>query len=387
MNTIALLYERELDYGGVESHLLALLRRVDPGLYSYVIIAPVSSQFCAKAESLGAKVIPLRQWLTFNPFFIYRLAQILKGEAVDLVHIQSSISAISGRLSALVLGLPVIVTVHLPAWLYHGSRQTLKSRLGRWAYISLDTLLNHTATDLSVYVSQHIRNMSVAAKRSPAKSSITIPNGIDLERYRGVVNREELRRSYNVSPETKIITFIGRLDEQKGLDLLLEAAARLKPVLNGFEVWLVGTGPVKTQLEAQSASLGIAERVKFWGYQHQSDQFLFASDVLALPSRFEAMPIVLLEALAAGLPSVITRVGDNDLVVENEKQGLVIPPNDVDALVNALHRMLTSAEMRRQMSEAAVLRSGDYSDIQMAREYELVYQKLLNKTNRTYAFL
>ncbi len=380
MKTIALLYERQLDYGGVESHILALLRRIDPKRFSFVIIAPVSEQFHSKAQSLGAKIIPHLRWSTFNPFFLFELAKILRSEGVDLVHIHSPIAGIPGRLAALMAGMPTVVTVHLPVWFYHGSRQTLKSQLGRWAYISLDKFLNHTATNQLIYVSERIRNESVLAKVSPAKSSTVVPNGIDLDRFQRAVNREELRRSYNLSPEAKIITFIGRLDEQKGLDLLLEATARLLPTLNGVKVWLVGDGPVRTKLENQTASLGLQDRVKFWGYHEQIDRFLFASDILALPSRYEAMPIVLLEALAAGIPSVVTQVGDNDLVIENGKQGLLIPPNDVGALANALHLLFTSANLYRQMSEAAVLRSKDYNDVHMARRYENIYQKLLDNT-------
>ncbi|HLA97261.1 MAG TPA: glycosyltransferase [Anaerolineales bacterium] len=383
MKTIALLYERELDYGGVESHILTLLRRADARSFKFVILAPVSEQFRSKAQMLGAKVIPLLHWSAFQPFFIYKLAKILRLEAVDLAHIHSSIAAIPGRLAALILGLPVIVTVHLPVWLYHGNRQTLKPRLGRRVYISLDKLLNHRATSRLVFVSERFRDQSVAARISPAEASVVIPNGIDLDRFRRGVNRDELRSSYNLSPDTKIVTFIGRLDEEKGLDLLLEAAARLQLVLNGFEVWLVGDGPLKTQLETQSHRLGLEDRVKFWGYQEQIERFLFASDVLALPSHYEAMPVVLLEALAAGTPSVVTQVGDNDLVIENGEQGLVIPPNNVNALVSALHLILTSAAMQRQMSEAAVLRSKDYDDIHMVRQYEALYTELLIKTRRS----
>jgi glycosyltransferase involved in cell wall biosynthesis len=119
--------------------------------------------------------------------------------------------------------------------------------------------------------------------------------------------------------------------------------------------------------------------VKFWGYQAQIDRYLYASDIFALPSRYEGMPIVLLEALAAGVPCVVSRVGDNDLVVEDGKHGLVVPQNDVAALTKALNLLLLSPEIRRQMSEAAVRRSEDFSDTHMAQRYSKVYRVLLSK--------
>ena len=379
MKTIALLYERELDYGGVESHILALLRCIGQDQFSFVVISPVSMRFQQQAQSMGAKVVPFAHWAVFNPLVIFELANILKREAVDLVHIHSPIAAVPGRLAARRLGLPALVTVHLPVTRYHGIRQTFKARFGRWIYVNIDRLMNRTLTDLLVYVAQSIRDESIAAKLSLEKKSIVIPNGIDLAKFQRSADRDEVRRSFNLRPEAKVITFIGRLDEQKGLNLLLEATAHLLPDVEGVEVWLVGDGPIRTELERLATKLGIDERVKFWGFQAQVDRYLYASDIFALPSRYEGMPIVLLEALAAGIPCVVSRVGDNDLVVEDGKQGLVVPPNDMIALSKALSLLLLSPEMHRQMSEAAIRRSEDFSDELMAERLAEAYRALLSK--------
>jgi len=375
VKTIAILYERELDYGGVETHLLALLRKLPTDGFSFVIISPVSKRFREAAQSLGARVHPFAHWSAFNPFALFELTSVLKREAVDIVHAQSPIAAAPGRLAAWMLGLPAVVTVHLPVTRYHGTRQTLRARSGRWIYVNLDRLLNHAMTDRLVYVAQRVRDESVASGLSPAERSIVIPNGINLEEFQQGVDRDSLRRSFNLPQGARVITFIGRLDEQKGLDLLLEATAGVE----GVEVWLVGDGPVRAELQRLATKLGIDDRVKFWGYQAQIERYLYASDIFVLPSRYEGMPIVLLEALAAGIPCVVSRVGDNDLVVEDGKHGLVVPPNDATALAKALNLLLLSPEMYRQMSEAAVRRSEDFGDDRMARRYSEVYRALLSK--------
>ena len=375
MKTIAILYERELDYGGVETHLLALLRKLPTDGFSFVIISPVSKRFREASQSLGARVHPFAHWSAFNPFALFELTSVLKREAVDIVHAQSPIAAAPGRLAAWMLGLPAVVTVHLPVTRYHGTRQTLRARSGRWIYVNLDRLLNHAMTDRLVYVAQRVRDESVASGLSPAERSIVIPNGINLEEFQQGVDRDSLRRSFNLPQGARVITFIGRLDEQKGLDLLLEATAGVEAV----EVWLVGDGPVRAELQRLATKLGIDDRVKFWGYQAQIERYLYASDIFVLPSRYEGMPVVLLEALAAGIPCVVSRVGDNDLVVEDGKHGLVVPPNDATALAKALNLLLLSPEMYRQMSEAAVRRSEDFGDDRMARRYSEVYRALLSK--------
>jgi len=379
VKTIAILYERELDYGGVETHLLALLRKLPTDEFSFVIVSPVSRRFREAAQSLGARITPFAHWSAFNPFALFELGRVLKREAVDLVHAQSPIAAAPGRLVARMLGLPAVVTVHLPVTRYHGTRQTLRARSGRWIYVNLDRFLNHAMTDLLVYVAGRVRDESVSSGLAPAERSTVIPNGIDLEDFQGSADRDSLRRSFSVPQGASVITFIGRLDEQKGLDLLLEAAAHLETGVEGVEVWLIGDGPARTELQRQATKLGIDDRVKFWGYQAQIERYLYASDIFALPSRYEGMPIVLLEALAAGIPCVVSRVGDNDLVVEDGKQGLVVTPNDVTALAKALNLLLLSPEMRRQMSEAAVRRSGDFSDEHMAQRYAEMYRTLLSK--------
>jgi glycosyltransferase involved in cell wall biosynthesis len=379
VKTIAILYERELDYGGVETHLLALLRKLPTDEFSFVIVSPVSKRFRDAAQALGARIYPFAHWSAFNPIAIIELGRVMKREGVDLVHAQSPIAAAPGRLAARMHRLPVVVTVHLPVTRYHGTRQTLRARSGRWVYINLDRFLNHAMTDTLVYVAQRVRDESVATLLSPAERCIVIPNGINLEDFQRSVDRDSLRRSFNLPQSARVITFIGRLDEQKGLDLLLEATAHLETSVEGVEVWLVGDGPVRTELQRLATKLGIDDRVKFWGYQAQIERYLYASDIFALPSRYEGMPIVLLEALAAGIPCVVSRVGDNDLVVEDGKQGLVVPPNDAAALAKALNLLLLSPEMQRQMSEAATRRSEDFSDENMAQRYAEVYRALLSR--------
>jgi glycosyltransferase involved in cell wall biosynthesis len=371
------LYERELDFGGVETHLLALLRKLPADEFSFVVVAPVSRRFREAAQSLGARIYPFARWSAFNPLALIKLTRVLKREAVDLVHAQSPIAAAPGRLAARMLGLPALVTVHLPVTQYHGTRRTIRARSGRWIYVNLDRLLNYAMTDRLVYVAQRVRDESVASGLSPAERSIVIPNGIDLEGFHGSVDRDGLRRSFNLPQAARVITFIGRLDEQKGLDLLLEATAHLEMGEEGVEVWLVGDGPERAVLQRLATKLGVGGRVKFWGYQTHIERYLYASDIFALPSRYEGMPVVLLEALAAGVPCVVSQVGDNDLVIEDGKQGLVVPPDDTAALAKALNLLLLSPETRRQMSKAAVRRSEDFSDTHMAQRYAEVYRVLL----------
>ena len=127
----------------------------------------------------------------------------------------------------------------------------------------------------------------------------------------------------------------------KGAPLLLDAVARLAAARPGLRLTLVGDGPERPALEARAAELGLGARVAFTGYltQDQVADTLARADALALPSFAEGVPVVLMEAMATGLPVVTTRIMGIPELVEDGVSGLLVPPGDLDALTAALDRL------------------------------------------------
>jgi len=353
MKTVALLYDHTLDVGGVESHLLGLLRNMPKDEYRFIIISQTSAGFAEKAKALGAQIIEYRRWGGLDPRAALGLAGILRREKVDLVHAHSPTAALAGRLAARWSGVPAVVTVHLPVTQYHGIRTTPRARLGRWIFTELDRLLNYSATNRLVYVSQRVRDECVRQRLSPAAISDVIPVGIPLERFRQPFDRQALRRELGAATEDVILTFAGRLDEQKGVNVLLEAAAIFMPRLTCARLWIVGQGPLRPPLEGQAHSLGLESAAHFWGKRDDVERILAASDLFVLPSRYEALPIALLEALAAGLPAVATQVGEVESVVQDGVNGFTVLPGDAAALAGAIERLAASAALRQRMGEKA----------------------------------
>ncbi len=139
-----------------------------------------------------------------------------------------------------------------------------------------------------------------------------------------------------------LIVAVGRLSRQKGFDVLFHALAELP----GVSLLLVGDGPRRHDLERMRDELGLGERVRMIGWVDDARPYLKSADVLALPSRWESFPLVILEAMFAGLPVVATSVGSVDEAVVDGETGLVIPPDDVGALIDALRRLLTDSELQ-----------------------------------------
>ncbi|WP_298370916.1 glycosyltransferase [Azospirillum sp.] len=168
-----------------------------------------------------------------------------------------------------------------------------------------------------------------------------IPNGVDTFLF----HPDSERSPVTAGAPVRLLA-VGRLVGQKGIDVLLDALAR--PGLERAELDLVGDGEWRADLEVQAARLGVAARVRFRGWLDRSDlaSVYREADVFVLASRDEGMPNVVLEAMASGLPVVSTAVaGARDLVMEGET-GLLVPPEDADALACALRRLVGDADAR-----------------------------------------
>jgi glycosyltransferase involved in cell wall biosynthesis len=176
-----------------------------------------------------------------------------------------------------------------------------------------------------------------------------------------------------------VIASISTLIPQKGLHHLLDAAAQLREMGARFRLLIVGGGPLQEQLEQQSRTRGLEEHVRFLGWIPQaSDRALPLCDIFVQSSLWEAMSVVVLEAMASGKPMVITRVGENPYVIENGETGLTVPPADPAALAHALHRLLVDAPLRSRLGEAARSRHAEQFVVKhMVRAYEALYSEVL----------
>jgi glycosyltransferase involved in cell wall biosynthesis len=146
------------------------------------------------------------------------------------------------------------------------------------------------------------------------------------------------------------LLFVGRLTAAKGLPVLLQAVAKLE----GASLNIVGEGPDRQLLEEQSRELKISDRVRFLGRktQEQIRQLLHRADVFAMCSFAEGVPVVLMEAMAAGVPVVATQIAGIPELVENQHTGLLIIPGDVTALRDAIGRLIEDAELRNRFAAA-----------------------------------
>lgn len=205
------------------------------------------------------------------------------------------------------------------------------------------------------------------------------PFGVDTDRF-------QPRPGGSRGPGVVIGT-ARRLDRTYGLDVLLDAFARLDPAAaaarhNPLSLWIAGEGPEGTALRQQAARLGVAAHVQFLGTvpHEQMPAFMWALDLFVNPSRAESFGVAALEAAASGLPVVASRVGGLPEIVADGETGLLVPPDDPAALAEALSLLIHAPERRRALGKAARDRAVDRYDWQRcAQAMERLYEATLDR--------
>jgi glycosyltransferase involved in cell wall biosynthesis len=221
---------------------------------------------------------------------------------------------------------------------------------------------------------RYARELQVPMHRlAVVRNGIRVPPSV---RPPDPVLRAELVRG---RPDYVVLT-PARLHDQKGHAFLLEAAARVPDAT----FVLAGDGPLRADLEARAAELGVAERCVFLGQRTDVPDLLAAADLFVLPSLYEGLPISVLEAMAARRPVVATAIGGTDEAVMHEATGLLVPPRDAPALASAIRRLRADPALAHRLAVAGRERvEREFSSEAMARNVMRVYDEVLREVGLT----
>ncbi len=236
--------------------------------------------------------------------------------------------------------------------------------------------------DQTAFVSRSVMHFYRRRVGLTARKCVVVPNGIDLAAYQTLPDRRQSRAPWIPTSAEPVIGTIARLDPQKGLPALLHAFSKLTRRWPRAALLIAGAGPEREALERLAVKLGIADRIHMLGFQQDVRPVLAALDVFVLPSRWEGFGLATLEAMAAGLPVVVTDVPGSRDLVQHEQTGLVVPRNDSDALAQAVARCLSQAELRAQLGHRARIAAGPFSVQKMVDRYEQLYLTLTPRLPR-----
>jgi len=312
----------ELDVGGTEQQIVELVRHLPRTRWTPVVCCFRPGRKAAEIERLGVRVVHLPKRGTLDPRLVWELVALMRAERFDVVQTFLIGGNLWGRLAALAAGVPVVIASerNVDVW---------EDPTKRWLGLGLARV-----TDRIVANADAVRDYLVRRGADPRRV-VTIRNGVDVARFATAVDREGIRAALGFGPEHTVAAVIARLEPQKGQDVVIEVASRLRDRFPALRWLLVGGGSAEAALRAEVVRRDLADRVIFTGFRTDSADLLRASDLSVLVSTKEGLSNTLLESLVAGLPVVASRVGGNAEVVA-AGAGLLVPPRDANALAHAV---------------------------------------------------
>jgi glycosyltransferase involved in cell wall biosynthesis len=276
------------------------------------------------------------------------LVSFLRRNYYHIVHTHNSKAGFVGRLAARIAGVPVVIhTVH--GFAFHGQEPAWRQLL----YRNLEKLAAHLC-DRMIFISQPLIDWALKEGVTKKDKIVRIYSGIDLNEFQPATFDEEqrAREKWGIGPNDPVMGIVSKLWEGKGHEVLIKAFKDVKKDMNKAKLVIVGEGYLEDKLRSLTDTLGLTDSVIFTGFQSDVSEIIKVFDIAVLPSFFEGMGRVLLEAMAMEKPVVASRVGGIPDIVKDGINGFLTAPGDTKELGDALRKLLNDKGLAARMGEA-----------------------------------
>ncbi|NLO75183.1 MAG: glycosyltransferase family 4 protein [candidate division WS1 bacterium] len=375
------------DLGGAEKSLLELTARLDTSRFTPLLLhsrgagwmkredtghlqkIPVFSPggvMDRQRDRVGSKTLRNLQDMLASARPVYRVMRGLRNGRADLVHTNTLKGHLLGGLAARLARLPLIWHV----------RDLLEEGQGRALLLQAARTLRPRVIAISEAVARQFDGLSLRVD--------LIPNGVPLERFTPGEAPESLREEWSLRPEECVIVCVGRLTPWKGHRTLLRAFAEVLQECPECHLLVVGEVAFWSQeygqeLHELAERLELGDRLIWTGFRPEIPEILRLSDFLVLPSRDEPFGRVLVEAMAVGKPVIATSSGGAPEIVLPEETGLLVPPEDPEALAEAMVRMAKGSDLRQKWGQTGLERAAQHFDVRrVVAQVQGVYEEMLN---------
>lgn len=337
--------------------------------YSYAYFLKGKDDLVNELQARGAAVQALGATGNLSIFSkIPQLRQYLQREKIDLIHAHLPIAGVAARLAALPLGIPVVYTEHNLMERYH----PITRFLNRYTF-GMQKAVIAVSEDVAQSIHKHAPNKTMVR---------TITNGIDATAFKRKPKEAlQLKTRLGIPEDALVIGMVAVFREQKQLPVWVKVASALAKEFEKVFFLLVGSGPLKEQVEQLVKEEGLQQRLLMPGLVREDMvEWYSAMDIFFMSSRFEGLPLALLEAMAAGCSIVATRVGGVPEVIVDGVHGRLVHHDNPVAMQQALSHYLQHPEDREKEALAAVQRVNESFSIQrMTQEIEELYLEVISK--------
>jgi glycosyltransferase involved in cell wall biosynthesis len=336
------------NWGGGERYVHDLTEAIKANGDNVFVISRKSDVIQKKFADLNLPFFTLPLLFLFDVYSILRLAFFIKKHRINIVHSHifcDAFLAIFAKKLIRAKSVKVVMTRHL-------AKRGKNNFLYRYLYKNLDPL---------IFVSNVVKESFFSTVSTKNIRTMVVHNAVKNVRFESI-KQMDYRRIFNVETDAKLLGFCGRLDFEKGVDLIFDALPQL--LQHNAVLLVAGVGDKKYMdfLHQKIKDLNIENRVYFLGFVDDVLAFLAALDVAILPSRAkEAFHLVLIECLQVGCPVITTNTGAQEEIIENQKTGLIIPPNSVSEIVEKTKLLLDNPEYCSEVRKNAIKASEAFS--------------------------
>lgn len=303
------------------------------------------------------------------PLYLASLPTLILSTRPDILHCHLIPSNIIAKPIGSLLGVHLVI---------NHDHTNDPHRIDNKVLLALDKSTNRFARHI-IAVAAACRNFLIQHESIPQEKITLVPNAIDLRRFSpSTIDRCESRATLGLPPEAPVIAGVGRLNPQKNFSLFLEIAAAVSAEIPNARFLLAGEGPEEALLREQSRRLGLAERVVFAGYIPDTRVVYSASDILLMPSRFEGLPMTLLEAMAMGLPVVASNLDGIAEVITDAREGFLADPGHASVFTSRILQLLRDPSLASRIAAAARAKiETNHSVEKMTSAVEAIYDRFL----------
>ncbi len=307
----------------------------------------------------------------FNLFLVFKLFRILKQNKIDILHCHAHKATVYGVLASILARTPR-VCAHI-----HGLN---RSRTWRRRFVNFLILRK---VDMILSVADAVRRDFLKANPSVSPNKVkTLENSIDITRFiHNDIKNTAAKSRLQLPANGFIIGTAGRLTANKGHKYLIDAFLKVQKALSQAHLIIAGDGPLRNELAKQINKLGLDNAVHLLGRRNDIELVYKAMDVFVLPSvGSEGMPRVILEAMAASVPCIVTDVGGNAEIISNGEYGIVVPPRDIEALKDAILRIaqMTNTAREKILSSAKARIEEDFSHDVARERLKCLYKEMFH---------
>lgn len=355
-----------LDIGGAEKQLLSLVSNSDKKKYDICVgYFEGKGELKKEFQGHGIRVKKFGFKGLWDISVLWRLYQDMKADRYDIVHTHGFKADLWGAIAGKLSAVPLIIST------IHNQEQYLKnpfiSLLEKWIISSID--------DTIIVVSEGVKRFLIKACGIPQAKIKKVYYGINPEDIK-IDKSKDIRGEFGIGQDGILIGCVGRLTEQKGHRYLIQAAGKIIERNPKAKIFIIGRGKQEKHLKNLAKSFNLDSGVIFTGFRKDAYSIIDKLNLIAMPSLWEGLGLVLLEAMALGKPIVATDVGGIPEVVENKKTGILVPAKDSKALAEAISDLLEdypAAARMGEMGKATVKER--FSSAKMVKEIEFIYDK------------